>query len=60
MITKDGLKLVDFDWCGKEGEVRYPTNISSEIEWPEGVEGEGKIMITHDMVWFERLTDSSL
>ena len=24
LITKEGLKLIDFDWCGKGGTVYYP------------------------------------
>ncbi|KAG1862769.1 hypothetical protein DFJ58DRAFT_656728, partial [Suillus subalutaceus] len=38
MITKDGkVQLIDFDWAGHKGEVRYPTSISPGIDWPDGV-----------------------
>ena len=60
MITKESLKLVDFDWSGRQGEVRYPVDISRRIEWPEGVKGEGEIRPEHDKEWFKRLTGVEL
>ncbi|KAF9643961.1 hypothetical protein BDM02DRAFT_3272735 [Thelephora ganbajun] len=60
LIAKDGIKLVDFDWSGKEGMVRYPADISEEILWPEGVGGEGQIKFEHDKEWFRRLTGTEL
>ena len=36
LITNDGPKIIDFDWSGKEGEVRYPIDLSMSNEWPEG------------------------
>ena len=27
LIATDGLKFIDFDWCGEEGTVRYPADI---------------------------------
>ncbi|KDQ24221.1 hypothetical protein PLEOSDRAFT_1085497 [Pleurotus ostreatus PC15] len=41
--------LIDFDWCGKEGAVFYPTDLNtSGIEWAAGVEGGGEIRKAHD------------
>ena len=60
MIAEDGLKLVDFDWSGNQGEVRYPVGISRQIKWPEGVEGEGVIKFEHDREWFKQLTGTEL
>ncbi|KAG0702543.1 hypothetical protein DFH29DRAFT_875082 [Suillus ampliporus] len=49
MITKDDkVQLIDFDWAGREGEVRYPISISRGIDWPEGVRGNGHILKKHD------------
>ena len=32
------IQLVDFDWCGKVGEGKYPADINLvDIQWPEGV-----------------------
>ena len=60
LIEENGLKLVDFDWCGKFGEARYPATVSRDIEWPEGVNGEERIDYPHDKVWFKRLTGTDL
>ena len=60
LITKDGLKLVDFDWSGKEGTVRYPADIARRVEWPKGVKGGTEIKAEHDKVWFKRLTGTEL
>ena len=58
LIAKDGLKLIDFDWCGKAGEARYPAdiNVGSDIEWHGGVCREGLIEKDHDEHMFTLLT----
>lgn len=38
-----GAVLIDFDWCGKESEARYPHSMNPKIRWPDGV-GSGKEM----------------
>ena len=51
--------LIDFDWCGKAGEGRYPEEITQEINSPEGV-GPGKIMAKeHDLCMLEKLRDNT-
>lgn len=60
IITDVGPKLVDFDWCGKGGEVRYPVDLSKEIKWPDGVDGEEEIRADHDRAWFEIITGEEL
>ena len=44
---------MDFDWCGKVGEVFYPPNLSREIAWPEDVDPSAEIKIEHDEVQFK-------
>ena len=36
-ITVSGNKaiLIDFDWAGEAGKVRYPRNLSGSVVWPE-------------------------
>ena len=35
MVTEnEEVKLIDFDWAGKELEIRYPLLISSSIKCP--------------------------
>ena len=50
LIDAGGLPyLIDFDWCGKAGEVFYPPNITQGlIPWAEGVKGEEAIEAKHD------------
>lgn len=50
MITQGSkVQLIDFDWAGREGEVRYPISISPSIAWPKGVRGNGYILKQHDL-----------
>ncbi|KAB5590540.1 Kinase domain containing protein [Ceratobasidium theobromae] len=50
-----GAMLIDFDWCGKELEARYPCSMNTQIKWPNGV-GPGKFMEKyHDEVMWKRL-----
>lgn len=53
--TGDGAMLIDFDWCGKEGEARYPSSIriDGSIRWHEGVEYRGRMMKEHDIHMLE-------
>jgi len=50
LITAQGLKIIDFDWCGKKGEARYPADISlvPGIRWHDEVERGGIITEEHD------------
>jgi hypothetical protein len=50
MITKDGeVKLIDFNWAGVEGQARYPSLISPEIHWPNGVKPLAVMRREHDL-----------
>ena len=40
------VKLIDFDWAGKAGTVRYPHNLNDGVEWP--ARSNDKIHYTHD------------
>ncbi|KAJ7086095.1 hypothetical protein B0H15DRAFT_887156 [Mycena belliarum] len=42
-------KLVDFDWSGKAGSVRYPRLLNMELHWPPGVAPMAQITAEHDM-----------
>ena len=61
LITTNGVKLIDFDWCGKEGEVCYPADISvdaSDIGWHRDVRRGCLIEKGHDEHMFTLLTSS--
>ncbi|KAF8325651.1 uncharacterized protein EI90DRAFT_2931653, partial [Cantharellus anzutake] len=53
MVRKDGkpgILLVNFDWAGKIGEVRYPMNVNDvEIKRPEGASDDQLIKAEHDI-----------
>jgi serine/threonine protein kinase len=56
MVKKTGeVKLVDFNWAGVQGQVKYPYLISKDIHWPEGVEALAIIEYDHDLEMFRRL-----
>ena len=58
LVDEKNLKVIDFDWSGREGSVRYPVdvNLSSDIEWHEDVRRLGRIMKEHDEHLVERFT----
>jgi len=33
MVNKKRAKIVDFDWCGRDGEDRYPLTLNDTITW---------------------------
>lgn len=48
-----GAMLVDFDWAGVEGEVRYPMGINLEVSWAPGTDPDELIMKEHDQYMFD-------
>jgi serine/threonine protein kinase len=56
MITRNQeVKLVDFDWAGKENETRYPLLASRAITGSLGVEGGSFIKKSHDIHMYSLL-----
>jgi hypothetical protein len=56
MITKNGeVKLVDFDWAGKENKTRYPLLASRAIIGVLGVDGGSLIRKHHDTHMYSKL-----
>ncbi|KAH8817565.1 hypothetical protein DL96DRAFT_1622734 [Flagelloscypha sp. PMI_526] len=46
-LQADGLPLlIDFDWCGKKGEARYPTDLAQGVGFRE--EAEGSLITEED------------
>ena len=60
LIATDGLKLLDFDWCGKERAARYPAdiNLDPDIKWHSEVRREGLITKAHDIHMLNLLVGS--
>jgi serine/threonine protein kinase len=56
MITKEKkVMLIDFDWAGEVGQVRYPHLLSPAVMWPKSAQPLGPILIEHDLEMLERL-----
>lgn len=56
MITKDEeVKLIDFNWAGEEDQAKYPSLISPEISWPEGVKPLALMRREHDFDMLNKL-----
>lgn len=55
------MSLIDFEWAGKEEEVRYPADISmgESMEWHKDVGREGMIMKAHDTYRLTRMIGSA-
>ena len=51
LIGEEGIRLVDFDWCGEAGKGRYPVDINNgpDILWPEGVSAGSVMEMEHDI-----------
>ncbi|KAJ7248646.1 hypothetical protein B0H12DRAFT_1234949 [Mycena haematopus] len=56
LFTQAGIPLlIDFDWSGDEGTVRYPIALNKGLSWPAGVVAGGLIKSTHDVAMLDQL-----
>ncbi|KAL5523395.1 hypothetical protein ACEPAF_1662 [Sanghuangporus sanghuang] len=58
LLVKDGRGyVVDFDWCGKHSEARYPPTLNDfdGIAWADGVARGSLMMKEHDCHLFSKL-----
>ncbi|KAG5634558.1 hypothetical protein H0H81_001534 [Sphagnurus paluster] len=56
MITPaKGVKLIDFNWAGEEGQAKYPYLISPGLPWPPGVQPLAVIERDHDWQMLEKM-----
>ncbi len=63
LLAEEGPLLIDFDWCGKDEEARYPDDINlepGEIDWHEGVRRGGIITKEHDKYMLKVLSEGRL
>ena len=53
--------LIDFDWSGRVGVVKYPPTLNTcgEIKWAKGVEPATAIRPKHDLDMLERIIDGT-
>jgi hypothetical protein len=55
-VMQDGefqgqVVVIDFDWSGKNGVQKYPCQLSSLIQWPEGCYSGAYLDYAHDEFW---------
>jgi serine/threonine protein kinase len=56
MITKEKkVMLIDFDWAGEVGQVRYPHLLSPAVMWPKDVQPLDLIKKEHDLEMLGKL-----
>jgi len=58
ILLKDGkVTIIDFDWCGKAGDARYPAelNLDRELGWPPGVQPGLIMQKEHDLFMLGKL-----
>ena len=60
MISKERAKLVDFDWCGRDGHDRYPAALNTTLGWHADVGGGALMCKDHDLFMLEMLRPSAL
>ncbi|KAI0073420.1 hypothetical protein K474DRAFT_1686212 [Panus rudis PR-1116 ss-1] len=53
--VKKRIRVLDFDWAGQEGIVRYPYGLSRDVKWAEGVEDHALIRKEHDVIMIGRV-----
>lgn len=52
------VMILDFDWAGVEGQVRYPTNVNTfSVERPAGVSDGELISKQHDLDMLDQIID---
>ena len=54
------LRIIDFDWAGKENQVFYPDFLNPKIEWPDGVERRKPILKQHDLAFLESFVRNNI
>lgn len=54
-IGKDKISLIDYEWCGRGEVVRYPTDISTSLDWAPGVGPDKVITKEHDEYQLNKL-----
>jgi serine/threonine protein kinase len=64
LFADDGVRLIDFDWCGTNDQALYPSSINlnhlKDIGWDLDVKRRGLMKKTHDEHMFHNLTGETL
>ena len=57
ILDGDQVKLIDFDWAGEAGSVKYPFLINNTVKWADGVVPGNLILHEHDCFQIKRALD---
>ena len=57
--TDNTIRILDIDWAGKEGDVRYPQELNTSCNWHPGVESGGLISKEHDLYQIDTLSSDT-
>ena len=49
LVDNDGVKIVDWNWSGRPGEIKYPISINLQVPRAAAVRGNVPIVEVHDM-----------
>ena len=55
LVVNDTIRILDFDWAGREGVVRYPNELNISCNWHADVECGGLIAKEHDKYRIENI-----
>jgi hypothetical protein len=55
LVKDESVMIIDFDWCGKAGEARYPATLNDAVDWPKGVEPDAVMLKEHDLTMLRKL-----
>lgn len=58
LVQSDRISVIDFDWSGEVGTVKYPHFMNhADIQWPAGVSDGELISKEHDKHWLEQFNN---
>lgn len=58
LVQSDRISVIDFDWSGEVGTVKYPYFMNHvDIQWPAGVSDGEFISKEHDKHWLEQFNN---
>ena len=59
LTLEDGtVRILDFDWAGHAGVVKYPDDLNTSVKWHEDVKCRGFIQMEHDNYQIEQIFES--
>ena len=57
IMPDNSIRILDFDWAGKVGEVKYPDDINMDCRWHNDVHPGGPIKEEHDLHIMKQISE---